>query len=137
MVRNALIEAVRKRLNDKVEEVRHIDLWNNNVEFIEQEDAWERPAVFIEFGEITWSLFKGDCMRGSGQVRIHLVTDWAEGQHEEAFRLSEKIASNLMELEGDCFNGMALANSATNHNHEDILETIDTYAVRFLRNTKQ
>ena len=26
--------------------IRHVDLWNHNVEFLEQEDQWERPAVF-------------------------------------------------------------------------------------------
>ena len=24
--------------------IKHIDLWNHNVEFIEQEENWERPA---------------------------------------------------------------------------------------------
>ena len=28
--------------------IKHIDLWNHNVEFIEQEENWERPAVFVE-----------------------------------------------------------------------------------------
>lgn len=32
--------------------IEHVDLWNHNVEFIEQETAWERPAVFIEFQPI-------------------------------------------------------------------------------------
>lgn len=30
--------------------VKHIDLWNQNVAFIEEESPWPRPAVFIEFG---------------------------------------------------------------------------------------
>ena len=30
--------------------IKHIDLWNHNVEFIEQEEYWERPAVFIDSG---------------------------------------------------------------------------------------
>ena len=32
--------------------VKHVDLWNHNVEFIEQEEAWDRPAVFVEFAPI-------------------------------------------------------------------------------------
>ena len=27
--------------------IKHIDLWNHNVEFIEQEEQWDRPAVFV------------------------------------------------------------------------------------------
>ena len=29
--------------------IKHVDLWNNNVEFIEEDEVWARPAVFIEF----------------------------------------------------------------------------------------
>lgn len=29
--------------------IRHIDLWNEQVEFIEQEEPFDTPAVFIEF----------------------------------------------------------------------------------------
>ena len=36
--------------------IEHVDLWNHNVEFIEQETAWERPAVFIEFQPIKWNV---------------------------------------------------------------------------------
>ena len=36
-----------------IAEIKHIDLWNRNVEFIEQEEGWERPAVFVEFGRAT------------------------------------------------------------------------------------
>ena len=35
--------------------VKHVDLWNRNVEFIEDEDAWPRPAVFIEFEAVKWT----------------------------------------------------------------------------------
>ena len=47
-MRKELYKALCERLKT-VDNVKHIDLWNNNVEFIEQESAWQRPAVFIEF----------------------------------------------------------------------------------------
>ena len=34
--------------------IKHIDLWNHNVEFLEQEAPWPRPAVFIEFVPFKW-----------------------------------------------------------------------------------
>ena len=39
--------------------ISHIDLRNQNVEFIEEDEARDRPAVFIEFGEIIWDPYKG------------------------------------------------------------------------------
>ena len=131
-MRKELFNAIKAKLGDEVPEVKHIDLWNHNVEFIEQEDGWERPAVFVEFGKIDWSPFQGGYQRGKGTVTIHLVTDWAEGGHDAAFDLESKVHSAIDGLSGEDFNGMALMEIITNHNHEEILESIDTYAVRYL-----
>lgn len=37
--------------------VRHIDLWNEQVEFIEQEEPFDTPAVFIELRPTSWITF--------------------------------------------------------------------------------
>ena len=34
--------------------VKTVDLWNHNVEFIEQEVPWQCPAVFVEYGDLEW-----------------------------------------------------------------------------------
>lgn len=134
MVRSELYQAIKLKLEQDVPEVKHIDFWNHNVEFLEQENAWARPAVFVEFGTIGWELFAGGKhQRGKGVVRIHLVTDWNEGEHDQAFAIGQKISEALEGLEGELFNGMVLIETATNHNHEDLLESIDSYAVRYLR----
>jgi hypothetical protein len=131
-MRKELYNAIKAKLESDVPEVKHVDLWNHNVEFIEQEDGWERPAVFVEFGQITWSPFQGCGYRGRGFVNIHLVTDWAEGGQDAAFDLSLKVHAALDGLDGTTFSGMALAETYTNHNHEEILESIDSYAVKYL-----
>lgn len=131
-MRKELFEAIKAKLAAEVPEVKHVDLWNHNVEFIEQEDGWERPAVFVEFAAIAWSPFQGSGQRGKGLVRVHVVTDWNEGGQEAAWGVCRKIYAALEGLEGDTFSGMALVETATNHNHEEILESIDSYAVRFL-----
>ena len=43
-----------------------------------------------------------------------------------------QVHTALDGLSGDDFNGMALVETNTNHNHEEILESIDCYAVRYL-----
>jgi hypothetical protein len=131
-MRKELYTAIVAKLKQDVPEVVHIDLWNHNVEFIEQEEVWSRPAVFVEIGTISWSPFHGKWLRGNGQVRIHVVTDWLEGGQHAAWDLSNKIRQTLKGLCGDSFNGMELVTTDTNHNHEDILESIDSYDVRYL-----
>ena len=132
MMRQELFSMVKAILEKTVPEVKHIALWNHNVEFIEQEDAWARPAVFVEFGTITWEPFNGKGRRGKGTVRIHLVTDWSEGEYEAAFALCRKIHTEIEGIDGDEFSSLSLVATDTNHNHEEILESIDTYAVRYL-----
>ena len=71
------------------------------MEFIEQEEAWERPAVFIEICPITWEQTTGGRLqRGTGLVKLHIITDWsgsaADGSSDqdtllEMFDWSEKI----------------------------------------------
>ena len=44
-----------------------------------------------------------------------------------AFELSERIFSVVRGLRGDHFHGMELITTHTNHNHEELLESIDVY----------
>ena len=108
-MRKDLFNAIKTKLASDVPEVKHIDLWNHNVEFIEQEDMWERPAVFVEFGKIEWAPFQGGSQRGRGIVTIHLVTDWTEGGHDAAFDLSHRVYKALDGLSGESFNERTVA----------------------------
>lgn len=118
-------------------DIQHIDLWNRNVEFIEQEDGWSRPAVFIEFGQIEWNPVVGNrIIRGDGTIKLHIVTDWKGGTadgsefQEESlavFDFSQKIYEAINGLSGSHYSSFTLSQSHTNHDHEDIVETIEVY----------
>ncbi len=124
-------------------EIKHIDLWNRNVEFIEQEEAWERPAVFIEICPITWEQTTGGRLqRGTGLVKLHIITDWsgsaADGSSDqdtllEMFDWSEKIQKAIDGLTGEMFHSLHLVETYTNHDHEEIVESIEVYKLRGVR----
>lgn len=38
--------------------IKYVDLWNHNVEFLDEEQPWARPAVFVEFTPIVWDVIK-------------------------------------------------------------------------------
>lgn len=134
MIRKEIYQAVVERLRAQLgDDILHFDLWNHNVEFIEQETAWERPAVFIEFGEISWARLAGEpiVLCGEGTLRIHLVTDWLGDVEDDSrfqpFALSERIHRALFGLRGAHFHGFELLATHTNHNHEELLENVDVY----------
>lgn len=131
---NALCKAL-KEVDGGV--IKHVDLWNHNVEYIEQEENWARPAVFVEFCPVKWeTTVHGVRYVSEPLIRLHIVTDWAgsaadgsefKEQALELFDLTERIQERLVGLEGETFRELDLVSSETNHNHEDIVETIETY----------
>lgn len=127
-MRKELVQSICNTLQT-IPEIKHIDLWNRNVEFIEQETPWARPAVFIELSNIEWKPFVGiDTLRTQASFLLHIVTDWTNNGTQSPWDLSLIIARKLHRLSGDNFAGVRLLQSATNHNHEEIVETIDTYS---------
>ncbi len=127
-MRRELYTAIRDALMARGD-IMHVDLWNRNVEFIEEDTPWERPAVFVEFDTIEWQRLHGEEMRTEATLKLHVVTDWGETEDSLlALDLSDAIRLTMENLEGDHFHGIELLSSATNHDHEQILENIDTYS---------
>ena len=123
--------------------IKHIDLWNQNVEFIERETAWDRPAVFIEFEPIHWkSIVPSIEYRAEARVRLHIVTDWATAVEDgtdgagKFFELPDKIHEVIAGLEGENFKDFTLEESLTNHNHEEIVESIEVYSFVAFKSTE-
>jgi hypothetical protein len=116
--------------------IKYVDLWNRNVEFIEQEVQWPMPAVFIEFGKIGWNAVKEGKLRCHSQIILHIVTSWeasassASVMRDEALGVldySEQILGVMKGLHGESFCNMTLVETNTNHNHEEIMENLDVY----------
>ena len=133
-MRKEVYEKIREKLLEIGEnDIENIDMWNRNVEFVEQEPGWARPAVFIEFEPVKWvSIVPGIQYRAEPKVRLHIVTDWND-RDTEVFEFPKKIHQALAGLEGDSFTDFTLEESHTNHNHEEIIESIEVYGfVAFL-----
>ncbi len=123
---------------EKERAIKHIDLWNRNVEFIEQETAWARPAVFIEFVPFKWNVIvPGVEYRAQPLVNLHIVTDWVNQDVDiQQFRLMDKIHELLAGMSGKTFMEFDIDSSSTNHNHEELVENIETYTCVAFRELK-
>lgn len=125
-------------------DIKHVDLWNRNIEFIEQEEIWAKPAVFVEFGQITWSpLVGGRAVNGEGTIRLHIVTDWvgsaedgssSQAQCLEFLDYSELVMRAMLSINGNNFRGITLLETHTNHDHEELVECIEVFKFRCTRN---
>lgn len=129
----------------EVSGVKYVDLWNRNVEFIDQEASWARPAVFVEFGPIKWEVMeRGKEYRGKSEMKLHIVTDWSGDSSSEsadasasisALDLSEEIQKAVWNAAEDSQSvcRFDLSESDTNHDHEEIVENIEVYSVTWVR----
>ena len=118
--------------------IKHIDLWNRQVEFLDQEVPFPRPAVFFEFGETVWESLncgRGVVYRGKCPVILHIVTDWSgygglDDRQLEDLELPDIIASALVDLKGDGFDSFQRYSSIPNHDHDELVETVERFTVK-------
>ena len=135
--RLSLFNNTKRVIETKVPEVQHVDLYNENVEYVDEECPWERPAVFIEFGDIEWRPFTGTKLsqRGEGEVRLHIVTDWAEGGFEAAYLLTNKVLEALVGSGADTevYTVFCPYMTMTCRSHGELMENIEIMRVKYLR----
>lgn len=136
--RESLYKDIKRAIEDGVPAVQHIDLWNENVAFVDEESEWGRPAVFVEFGTISWDVVKnadfGKCVRGSGDLRLHLVTDWNDEAYHTSFEIGESIWEALQNIEPRAEYQVSYpCTTDTNHSHMELLENVDVFRVKYLK----
>ena len=112
--------------------MRHIALWNENVTFADVNETFERPAVFVEFGVMEWVCGTLDShldvvFTGVSVLRIHVATDYLEGGDEGGFAL---VRDTLIGLKGERRGPLLLVRTMTNHNHEELLKSIEEFSMR-------
>lgn len=115
---------------------RHIDLWNQNVEFIEQE-TFDVPAVFIEFMPIQWKTLGQGVQQAELTVRLHIVTRWVAPTNMQSIAFNEAIAyldipnfvvKQMQNVVVPGANGFVRKSSTINHNHGEIIDSTEDYA---------
>lgn len=137
MIRKLIYDGICEQLKC-IPEVKHIDLWNQNVQFIEQESPWQRPAIFVEFLPIKWGAnVPARSYHARVKIILHVVQDWQgdaspDSEFREdnlsSFTLCEQLHKALSGLCGAGYQNFDLEESYSNHNHEDIIDSMEVYA---------
>lgn len=138
----ALVEKLKEYTDEEGNKVfKHFDLWNEQVDFIEDETPFETPAVFVEFQTINWGDTMQRVQRGTLPLRLHVVTEWKGASNDgsiyqdEALKrldLLDDMANHLFDWRYDK-NGvnvqrMQRKSSYTNHNHGELVEDIEDFS---------
>ena len=138
-MRKQIYKAICDRISQQVSEVKHIDLWNNNIAVLSGGAVWPRPAVFIEFETIEWRQQQNRVRMADIAVRLHIVTDAVsyngstDPKQDTALAfldLLNKVNAAMHGLRGENFAGFMLTTSATNHDHAELIESVERYITR-------
>lgn len=136
-----------KSVKDKnsISLIKTFDLWNEQIDFIEQEGAFDIPAVFIEFLPIEWKTLGGNIQQADASIRLHVVTPWKGSERDgslyqeqalQRFDLLEQIHSCLFNYQKEYEHGnfcmFRRTSSTTNHNHDELVEDIETFTFRVM-----
>lgn len=139
-----MFEAIKELVEEQIPEIKHFDMWNENVVYAEQDEAYPLPALFLEFGKIEWNPVKNGTFQGQrldamsvgfGPVRFHLVTEWGEGSYHQGFALLGKLLQAMIENDThDVSWKISYPNASyTNHSHMELLENIEEVKAKYVR----
>lgn len=110
--------------------IKHIGLWNRQVEFIEEETPFLMPAVFIEFGKIDWKGQASGLQDASLTIGLHVLTNAVpEGYDGEMFHLDllDKINYCLHGFNSGSMGTLTRVTSIPCHDHEEILDNTEIF----------
>ncbi|MCQ2351280.1 MAG: hypothetical protein MJ003_04825 [Paludibacteraceae bacterium] len=128
------LESIKDSNNECV--IKHIDLFNNQLTYIETEQPFNTPAVFIEFQPIEWSEQLHRVREAVVRVNLHVVTDSRIGSWSEAvsrLALCDTINANLqgigaVDAAESVMNALTLISSTTDHDFDELQDNIETYS---------
>jgi hypothetical protein len=115
---------------------RHFDLWNRQVEFMEQETPFNCPAVFVEFSPMEWRTLGNRVQATEATVRLHIVTEWYAGTafnspteipSLEFLDIADRAVAALQGFSTPYMGSWMRSRSVTNHDHERYVDNVEEY----------
>lgn len=112
---------------------RHIDLWNQNTAYLREDNPFSLPAAFIEFEPIPWEDKANGTQETSIVFKIHCVSSWegsTSGLSPNSLSYLDNtdiVFDHLHKYKNPLFGELRRVQSNINHNHEEIIDSIETY----------
>ena len=123
MYRQQILDAIRDSVT--AIGITHVQLWNEDIQFLTEGQPFPTPAIFIEFLPVQWQTNKESIIYANdAQIRLHCITHITE--HPMRFQLATPLRKAIRTLQGDNFDRLLPFEDNTCHNHSELIE--DTYS---------
>ena len=121
---------------DTTDLLKHFDLWNQQVNFIEEETPFLLPAVFVEIMPIQWQQLSNGYQQAEVTIRLHIVSQWLA--QTAKYNPAQSAALDYLDIPAKVFNAMhrfsitnsnqfVRVSSVVNHNHERYVDSVEEY----------
>lgn len=118
--------------------IKYFDLWNRQLEFLAEDSPADYPAVYLELLPIQWEDLSHGIQQGELEFKLHIVTPWFGQTYSNAPAEVSSEQLDYLNLPTIIFKTLQTAtitncNSITrtatefDHNHEKLIETIESY----------
>nr|DAJ37833.1 MAG TPA: hypothetical protein [Caudoviricetes sp.] len=124
---------------EQVPEIRLVGFWNEQLAMVQQTRPFVLPAVFLEFEPYEIRQLSMHAQEADITLRLHILTramDFVDNRDKrmavalQYFDLIDDVNKAMATLRGDGFSTFMHTQSATNHNHAEIIESIECWQCR-------
>lgn len=144
-MRRDIYIALRRLIRQEIPEVKHLGLWNENMEELSGGLLFDTPAVFVEFAPVTFTGSGQGIPRAPMEIILHLVHKYTpEDPHQELedgsydrpdhlddpldyLDLLEQLETAPIGLSGNHFSGLQLVSSDLDHQHGELMHHLVTF----------
>ena len=138
-MRRDIYIALRRLIRQEIPEIKHLGLWNENMEELSGGLLFDTPAVFVEFAPVTFTGSGQGIPRAPMEIILHLVHKYTpEDPHQELedgsydrpdhlddpldyLDLLEQLETAPIGLSGNHFSGLQLVSSDLDHQHGELM----------------
>lgn len=142
-MRKEIFQAIADRIAQKVPDIKYIDLWNEQLAELQSATAFPTPSLFVEFEQFEYNQNANHVTQADIGIRIHVITrtilpagsslrNRIAENTLQFLDLLDEVNRALASLSGEHFSTLMHTTSATNHNHAELIESIERYVTRGL-----
>lgn len=128
-----LYNQIKNYVQTNINQIAHTSLWNDQINNLEDEVPFMRPALFVELGAIQWNTASKRQKTGTITITLHLITDCYDTLADDNDALQ---ALDLLDTLASAFDGVRFENctplvpntTTTDSNHGNLIHLLLDYS---------
>lgn len=113
--------AIKEQILCEVKEVKTVQLWNNQPNRTNEEEAFLYPAAFIEYEQLLWDGNTLQTQSGNTNIKIYATFERYNTDDTTFFDTVQEIYVALQGFGGACFSGLQRIEERQDIDHDQVI----------------